>query len=49
MYYNNVAHCAEVHKLNVEFMDGSTYTMVNDLITYRQGGNYKVKGECAVR
>jgi hypothetical protein len=47
-FYNSVASCVEVHKITVEFFDGSKYTMVNDLLTTRDLARYNVKNECAV-
>jgi cell division septum initiation protein DivIVA len=48
-FYSSVASCIEVRKIVVEYMDGSTRTMVNDLKTMRKSkSDFKIRGECAV-
>ena len=46
--YNGVVSCIEVRRVIVEYMDGTSYTMVNDLAEARRATqDYKVRGECA--
>ncbi len=46
-FYNGITHCLELLKVEVEYMDGTFYTMLNDLITTRlKRSSYNTKGEC---
>ena len=48
-YYSNVATCFELHRLTIEFFDGTQYVAVVDLAASRWRDAYKIAGECAVK
>lgn len=48
-FISRTASCLELRKVSVEFMDGGTYAMINDLENYRlPDAEYQVEGECAI-
>ena len=47
LFSSKTVSCIELHRVVVEFMDGTKYVMLNDLIEARMPkAEYKVKGEC---
>jgi len=49
MFYSRTMTCLELHRLQIEYTDGSTYTMVTDLENARADSNtVKIKGDCSV-
>lgn len=47
LFSSKTVSCIELHRVVIEFMDGTKYVMLNDLIEARMPkAQYKVKGEC---
>ena len=50
LFYHRATRCIEIRKIEIEFMDGGKFTMVDDLVRARESvSDYRVFGGCAVK